>query len=262
MVILKVSKYLVLNIFLIIINNNRNGQRKRGNIILKEAFIVVYRTILALVILFASTKILTKRSLSKLTYFDYLAVATLGTLAGNLAFNIKIKVEVFLISIFVVTVIVYIASYISLKSQFFRKFFAGEKTVLIQDGKILEKNMKNIKYTYEYLNQQLRQQKVFDINKVEHAIIEPNGELSVKLKAKNEPVTPKDLNIQTNCESLAIELILDGKIIDKNLKEKNLSKVWIKNELKNRGILNIKEVSYGVLSSKGKLFIDLYKDQM
>ncbi|MTI68327.1 MAG: DUF421 domain-containing protein [Firmicutes bacterium] len=229
---------------------------------MKEAFIIVYRTILAIFILFTSTKILTKRSLSKLTYFDYLSVATLGTLAGNLAFNLKIKIEVFLISIFIVTAIVYIASYMSLKSQVFRKFFAGEKTVLIQDGKILEKNMKKIKYTYEYLNQQLRQQKVFDINKVEHAIIEPNGELSVKLKAKNEPVTPKDLNIQTNREGIAIELILDGKIIDKNLKEINLTKDWLRNELKNRGVLNIKEVSYGVLSTNGKLFIDLYKDQL
>ncbi|QEK11527.1 DUF421 domain-containing protein [Crassaminicella thermophila] len=225
-----------------------------------EILIIIFRTILALVLLFIYTKILTKRSLAKLTYFDYLAMATLGTLAGNLAFNVKIKIIYFIISMTFVTLVVYFASYVSLKSRFLRKYLAGEPTILIKNGKILENNMAKFKYSYDYLMQQLRQENVFDISQVAFAIFEPNGELSVQLKSQNRPLTPQDLNIDTNQEGIAVEIILDGKIIENNLKINNLSKEWVYEALKKRGIKDIKEVAFAALSTNGKLYVDLYND--
>lgn len=203
---------------------------------------------------------MTKRSLSKLTYFDYLAIVTLGTVAGNLAFNVKIKIIYFIISMTVITLIIYLASYLSLKSRSLRKYLAGEPTILIKNGKILENNMSKLKYSYDYLVQQLRQEKVFDISHVEFAIFEPNGELSVQLKSQNRPLTPRDLNIQTNYEGLATEIILDGKLIENNLKLNNLNKYWLNDELKKRGIKDIKEVAFAALATNGNLYVDLYQD--
>ncbi|GMQ62143.1 DUF421 domain-containing protein [Vallitalea maricola] len=225
-----------------------------------ESLIIVLRTVLALIFLFISTKILTKRSLSKLTYFDYLAIVTLGTVAGNLAFNVKIKMIDFIISMTVITLIIYLISCLSLKSRLLRKYLAGESTTLIKNGKILENNMTKLKYSYDYLIQQLRQEEVFDISHVEFAIFEPNGELSIQLKSQNRPLTPQDLNIQTNYEGLATEIILEGKLIEKNLKLNNLTKEWINDELKKRGIEDIKEVAFAALSTNGNLYIDLYQD--
>ncbi|QZY54156.1 DUF421 domain-containing protein [Crassaminicella profunda] len=223
--------------------------------------IIVIRTILALMFLFIATKILTKRSLAKLTYFDYLAMATLGTLAGNLAFNVKVKIIDFIISMTVVTLMVYLASYISLKSKSLRKYLAGEPTILIKNGKILENNMSKLKYSYDYLIQQLRQEKVFDISHVEFAILESNGELSIQLKSQNRPVTPKDLNIHTSYEGIATEIILDGKLIENNIRLNNITKDWIDNELKKRGIEDIKEVAFAALATNGNLYVDLYRDE-
>lgn len=199
--------------------------------------------------------------MSKLTYFDYLAIVTLGTVAGNLAFNVKIKIIGFIISMTVITFIIYLASYLSLKSRLLRKYLAGEPTTLIENGKILENNMSKLKYSYDYLIQQLRKEKVFDISQVEFAIIEPNGELSIQLKSQNRPLTPHDLNIQTMYEGLATEIIIEGKLIENNLKLNNLTKDWINGELKKRGIEDIKEVTFAALSTNGNLYIDLYRDR-
>ncbi|WP_330396822.1 DUF421 domain-containing protein [Anaeromicrobium sediminis] len=225
-----------------------------------EPLMIVIRTILALILLFISTKILTKRSLSKLTYFDHIAMFTLGTLGGNLAFNVKIKIIYFIIAMTVTTVVVFLASYISLKSRSLRKHLAGEPTILIRNGKILENNMYKLQYSYDYLIQQLRQEDVFDISHVEFAILEPNGELSVQLKSENRPLTPKDLNIKTNYEGLATEIILDGKLIENNLKLNNLTKESLNKELHKRGIKHIKEVAFAAVATNGSLYIDLYKD--
>ena len=159
-----------------------------------------------------------------------------------------------------VTLIIYLVSYFSLKSRPLRKYLAGEPTILIENGKILENNMYKLKYSYDYLIQQLRQEKVFDISHVEFAIFEPNGELSIQLKSQNRPLTPQDMNIQTTYEGLATEIILDGKLIENKLKLNRLTEYWLNDELKKRGIKDIKEVAFAALATNGNLYVDLYRD--
>ncbi|MBC2579444.1 DUF421 domain-containing protein [Clostridium sp. DJ247] len=223
-----------------------------------EPLNIILRVFLALIFLFAATKFLTKRSLSNLTYFDYIAAATLGTVAGNLAFNVKIHILNFILSMVLITLIISIVSYLSLKYKSLRKFFAGEPTVLIQNGKILENNLTSLNYSYDYLNQQLRQEKIFDICQVEFAMLEPDGKLSVQLKSPNRPLTPKDLDLPTKHQGLSIELVLEGKVIEKNLKQNGLTQQWLYRELKKKGIENIKEVAFAALATNGNLYVDLY----
>lgn len=223
-----------------------------------EPLNIMLRVFLALIFLFAATKLLTKRSLSNLTYFDYTAITTLGTVAGNLAFNVKVHILNFILSIILITLIISLVSYFSLKYKPLRKFFAGEPTVLIENGNILDNNLASLNYSYDYLNQQLRQEKVFDISEVESAILEPNGKLSVKVKSKNSPLTPQDLHLSKKYEGLVIEVVLDGKVIKKNLKQNELSEKWLYEELQKRDVKNIKEVAFAALTTNGNLYIDLY----
>lgn len=225
-----------------------------------EPLSILFRVASALILLFVATKILTKRNLANLTYFDYVGAAALGTIAGNLAFNVNIHILNFVFSLTLTTLFILLVSYISLKCKPLRNFLAGKPTMLIQNGKILEHNMSNLYYTYEYLNQQLRQQKIFDISQIEFAILEPSGELSIQLKSQNRPLTPQDLNISTKYEGLATEVILDGKLIEKNLQNKGLSKEWLYKELKKKQIENIQEVAFAALATNGNLYIDLYQD--
>ena len=225
-----------------------------------EPLNIVLRVFSALILLFGATKFLTKRNLSNLTYFDYIAATTLGTLAGNLAFNVKIHILNFILSMVLVTLIISLVSYFSLKYKSFRKFFAGEPTILIKNGKILKNNLTSLNYSYDYLKQQLRQEKVFDICQVESAILEPSGELSVQLKPQSSPLTPQYLHLSAKYENFAVELVLEGKVIEKSLEQNRLTQQWLYKELKKKGIENIKKVAFAALSTNGKLYIDLYDD--
>jgi len=222
--------------------------------------IVIIRTIVAFI--FLLTTILTKRVLSPNTYFDYIAIAILGTLSGNLAFNIKVRSIYFITSMVTTTIVIYLSSYISIKSTILRKYLAGKPTILIKEGRILEGNMYKLRYSYDYLLQQLRQQHVFDINKVQTAILESNGLLSVQLKSKDSPLTPKDMGMTRMNEGLVTVIILEGELINQRLKAINRDKLWVEKELLKRGIKDIKTVAFGAVSSTGKLYIDFYKDNI
>ena len=121
--------------------------------------------------------------------------------------------------------------------------------------------MGRLNYSFDYLVQQLRQENVFDIGKVEFAILEPSGELSIQLKSQYNPLTPHDLNVSTHYEGLTTEVVLDGKIIESNLGQRNVNPQWLYQELAKRGIKSIEEVAFAALASNGNLYLDLYRDE-
>lgn len=95
--------------------------------------------------------------------------------------------------------------------------------------------MKTMRYTIDYLNQQLRVNDVFDISQVQTAIIETNGSMSVEVKPEFAPVTRQDLGIFAGHEkNFAVELIMDGRLVVKNLEENHVSEKWLREELDKR----------------------------
>lgn len=227
-----------------------------------EPWAILLRTGIAFIALLIAARILGKQTIAQMTYFDFIAAITLGAIGASFAYHLDMNPFNVLLSLISFTGIVFLTAYISLKSRVARKIFAGEPTVVIQNGKILEHNMAKMRYCLDNLNHQLRQKGVFDIGHVEFAVVEPNGELSVLKKSQYRPLVPADLKIPTKYEGLAIELIMDGQIIEKNLRENNLSKEWLTTTLAKYGITDLKDVAYACLSTKGTLYFDMYRDQI
>lgn len=225
-----------------------------------EHFEVIIRSIIAFGILLIGTRVLGKQTISQMTLFDFIAGISLGAITANLAFNLAIDIHHLVLSYFIFVVIIFITAYLSMKSRKARKFLAGEPTVIIEEGKILEGNMKKMRYTLDYLNQQLREKDVFNIEEVSHAMVEPNGTLSVLKKPAFRNPTIKDLQLKAPKEQrLPIELIMDAKMIRKNLEDHNLSEQWLDVELRRRNV-KLADVMYAVLSSNGFLYLDYYND--
>lgn len=223
---------------------------------------IILRTSGAFLILMIITRLLGKQTLAQMTYFDFVAAITLGAITANLAFNTSFKALHILLSFGIFACITFLIAYVSLKSQRARKFLAGDPTVVIQNGKILEHNMRKMHYTLDYLNQELREKNVFNIEEVLFAILEINGTLTVLKKPQYRTVTRQDLWIATNPEQrLSIELIMDGKIMDKNLKENKITHSWLENELNKRN-LHVNDVTYAVLGPNEHLYIDTYDDRL
>jgi uncharacterized membrane protein YcaP (DUF421 family) len=219
------------------------------------------RSILAFTSLFIAARILGKQTVSRMTIFDLIAVITLGSISANLAFAIEIETRYIFIVLLIFVFLIYISSFISLKSETARKLIAGDPTVVIEDGKILEHNMKMMRYSLDYLNQQLRQKDIFSIDEVQYALVENNGLLSVKKKEQHLNITRKDLNIYKPEVKFPVELIMDGEILEKNLQENNITIEWLQAELIKRQ-LTVRNVVYALLTSSNKLYIDTNDDHL
>ncbi|WP_373430046.1 DUF421 domain-containing protein [Paenibacillus sp. GD4] len=155
---------------------------------------VILRTILAFCWLWAYTKLLGRRLISHSSHHLFVLSMTLGTIGGNMAFNINIKMQYFLLSLLLISGIGYSLMQLSLKSQTARKLISGEPVVIIKDGLLVEENLLKYKYSMEALEQGLRGKDVFDVKEVEYAILEINGALSVLKKKEYRSLTPRDLN--------------------------------------------------------------------
>ncbi len=224
---------------------------------------VFIQTFLAFFAILIYTRILSKRQIGQLTFFEYINGIPFGSIAAVLATDIDPQKTLYnLIGLTLFAGWTFLAAYVSLKSRPVRKVIAGEPTVIIHNGKILEANLKKMHYNLDEMLMQLREKDVFDINEVEFAILEPSGVLSVAKKSQMSSPTRSDLNLSSEYEGISTELILEGEIIHQNLKQIGLDDKWLLKELQNRGVKDIKDVDLAILSSKGNLYVDMSQDSL
>ncbi len=224
--------------------------------------VVIVRSLMAFLSLLIYARILGKQQLSQLTFFDYVNGITIGSIAANMSTDLSSIAFHQFIGLSVWMVATLGLQLISTRNRWLDKVMQGEPTVVVHNGKILEENLKKLRYPYMDLMQQLRQAMVFNVGDVEFAVYEPNGQLSVLLKSQKKAVTPADLQIPTRYEGLATELIIDGKVIAENLASLGLDERWLQNELALKGINDLKQVAFASLDTSGNLFVDCLADDL
>lgn len=226
-----------------------------------EALEVILRTVFAVVVLFFLTKVLGKRQVSQLSFFEYITGITVGSLAAYISLDTDKTWHLGLIALIVWVAFSLGIEYLQIKSKKARDFIDFKSTVLIKDGKILENNMKKEKLTTDELLEELRKKDVFTVADVEFAIMESDGAINVLLTRENQPLTPKHLGIKVAPESETQAVIMDGKIMDEPLDTLNLSRGWLEGELEKLN-LNVENVFLGQVDSYGELTVDLYTDNV
>ncbi|MGE5398747.1 MAG: DUF421 domain-containing protein [Chitinophagales bacterium] len=217
--------------------------------------------LLSFVAVLVYARILNKEQLSQLTFYDYIAGITLGSIAGTMALDIENRIWHHLWVLTVFAGATYVFGLITEKSRPLRKLIEGEPTVVIHNGRVLEHNMARLRYNLDNLLTQLRDKSVFNISDVEFAVLESNGGLSVLLKSQKRPVQPADLNIPTSYEGIPAEIIVDGMVVYENLKQNKLDEQWLISELKKRGYNSPRQIVYASLNVDGSLYIDDRNDK-
>lgn len=211
--------------------------------------------------LFIFTRILGKKQISQLTFFEYVTGIALGDLVGFISTDIEANYFHGVIALLVWFIVPLIFEYLSMKSKTIREILEGKGTVFIKDGKILEDNLKKERYTTDELAEQLRTKNVFNFTDVEFAVLEASGDLSVLLKKENQPLTPKHLGVKVANEQEPQPVIMDGVILDEPLSTIGLNRGWLKTELNKIGV-PLESVYFGQVDQYGQLYIDLYDDQL
>lgn len=223
--------------------------------------LIVFRSILFLLIMLFTTKILGKKQISELSFFEYVSGITIGSIAGEVITGLESNIYHGILAILIFGFVTLIVDFLSLKSKSFRDFVEGRGTVIIKDGKILEENLKKEKYTIDEISALLRQKDIFRVADVEFAVLEPRGNLSTLLKKEYRPLTPKDLQIKMPNEKEPQTVIMDGSILDEALRSSGKSRKWLQLELDKLGV-TLDNVFLGQIDSYGELTIDIYDDKL
>lgn len=222
---------------------------------------IAVRSVLFVVVLFFMTKLVGKKQIAQLSFFEYVTGLTIGNIAGESIMGLDGNMIYGLLAMTVVAAIPIIAGLISLKSKKFRDFTEGKGTIFIKDGKVMEDNLKKERITADELLQLLRRKDVFQVSDVEFAVLEPTGDLSVMLKKENQPLTPKDLDMKVASIKEPQTVIMDGKILDEPLATIGYSRGWLKTELEKLGV-TVENVYLGQVNSYGELTVDLFDDKL
>lgn len=222
---------------------------------------IIFRSLGALVILFAMTRILGKKQISQLTFFEYVLGITMGELAGFISTDMESHYFYGVLALLVWFTVPFGFEFLMLKSKKLRRWLEGSGRVLVKEGKVLEDNLKKERLTADELLEQMRTKNVFNVADVEFAVMETNGELSIMLKKDKQPLTASHLGIKTVNEVEPQTVIMDGKYLDEPLATIGLSRGWLNAELEKIGVA-LENVFLGQVDAYQQLYVDLYDDKL
>lgn len=218
---------------------------------------ILIRSILSYMILFSLTRLMGKREIAQLTFFDYVVGISIGSIAANMTLNLNNDFYEMIPALVVFALFQLIHSILALKSKIFRKVTEGVERLLIENGKILEKNLTKERVNLDELHSMLRQKNVFQFSDVAYAYLETNGQLSVMKKKEQQSLTPKDLKMIVETNGVGFLVIEDGKVNEDKLKDAGITKTWLSRQLNEQGIQKIDDVLLAQFDGKS-LYIDLY----
>lgn len=199
-------------------------------------------------------RLMGKRQIGQLQPYELVIIIMLSELAAIPMENTGIPLVSGLVPIFTLLVAQVFLSVVSLKSENARRIICGTPSVLVENGKIVESELRRVRYNINDLMEQLRAKNMPNIADVEFAILETSGDLSVIPKSQKRPLVPADISLPTKYEGISTTLIIDGYVFQKNLANMHLSEEWLKGELKKLGVNDLKEVLFASIDTEGRLF--------
>jgi len=223
--------------------------------------VVIIRSVISFFALLLLIRLIGKQQIAQLTFFDYVVGITIGSIAATLSVQVNENTTATLTGMVVWTSLAILLAYLGMHNIWVRKIVEGEATVVIENGKVLEKNLLRIHISLDELISELRTQGVFNITDVEFALFEPGGKISIQKKSSKQPVTPGDINLTTKYNGLPTNLIMDGILLTDALESLKLSKAWLQHQLSKQKLNNISDISLAQLDTMGNLFVDLKGDK-
>lgn len=242
-------------ILFLIINNNNGDFMNLFKTDFVELIDVTIRCLLSLITLFFITKLIGKKQVSELSLFDYVIGITIGNFAAEMTINLDSQEANGILAVIIFGLVAYIVSKLSLKSMRLRRFFVGVPTVIIKDGKLLYDSMRKMKLDINDLLEQCRMSGYFDISQIECAILEAGGDLSILPKSDYRPVNPSDMNLKVKKAGLCANIVIDGKIMYKNLANVHKDSEWLMKQLKIKGYKDLSDILLVTLDNEEKLVV-------
>lgn len=219
-----------------------------------EIIKVLLTSLLSVGALFAVAKIMGHKQMSQLDFFDYISGITIGSIAAELATELEEPLKP-LIAIAVYGAAAVLLSKITSLFPKSRKYINGTPTILMNNGKLYRENLKKAKLDLSEFMVMCRQQGYFNLSDIQTAVFEFNGKLSILPVSKKRPANPEDLNLSPAPEFIHTEVIMDGRILDENLKRMGLDDKWLQKQLNAQGYKKAEEVFLALCDENNQLTV-------
>lgn len=210
---------------------------------MSELAMMIVRTLFLYLLILIIFRLMGKREIGELSVFDLVVNIMIAEMAVMAIEESTTVMFHSVASILFLMMIQITMARLSLKSKKFRELVDGSPTIIINQGKIDEKAMRQQRYNLDDLLQQLREKDIRNIADVEFAILEPSGKLSVFEKNKME-------------DDITLPLIIDGEIQKDHLRRIKQTELWLKQQLKKRGYPDSNKISFCSIQN-GQFYIDL-----
>lgn len=220
-----------------------------------EVGVVASRALFSLLTLFFITRVIGKKQVSELSLFDYVISISIGNFAAEISMNIDVQLMNGIVAVLIFGLIATLVSVITMKSIVLRRFLIGTPTIIIEDGKFVYKNLKRVKIDINDFLESARIAGYFDISNIKYALMEANGQISFLPKEEYTPLTPKDMNLKPSMQGLCANVIIDGKIMKKNLNVINKDSNWLIKQLKLKGYSDESDILLATVDINEKLVI-------
>ena len=196
-------------------------------------------------VLFLVAKFIGHKQIAQLDFFDYITGITIGSIAAEMATELEEPWKP-LTAMAIYGGITLLLSVVSNKIPRSRKYLNGTPTILMDHGKLYRENLKKARLDLSEFMVMCRQQGYFDLTSIQTAVFEYNGKLTILPVSSQRPATPNDMNLAPEQELLFTELIMDGRILEDNLKRMGLDMTWLNKQLKERHVHSPKDVFLAV----------------
>lgn len=224
---------------------------------MSEILYIIALSLGSIIALFILTKLIGYRQMSQMSMFDYINGITIGSIAAEMATSLENNFIEPLTAMIVYALAALFLSYFSSKSIKARRIIEGVPLVLLNNRELYRDNLKKAKIDVSEFLLQCRVNGYFDISKLETAILEENGKISFLPKASDRPLTPSDIQISPQQDYMVANVILDGKIMEKNLKHTGNDEKWLQNQIKAQGAKQIEDVLLATCDTSNQVTVYL-----
>lgn len=217
------------------------------------------RAVILYMALILTVRLMGKRQLGEMEPMEFVVTMLIANLAAVPMQDTGIPLLAGLIPILIVLSMELLLSVCIYRSVPLRRFFCGKPVILMEDGKLLQQNLRKTRVNPDELTEYLRIQGVTDLSSVQYAILETGGAISVLLYPKFEPASAKDAGVQASGRKLPVTVISGGRLMSENLPLLGKTESWVKEVLKNYNC-RIRDVFLLTAEPGGKLYLAIRQE--
>lgn len=224
---------------------------------MREILYIIMLSLGSIIAIFILTKLMGYRQMSQMSMFDYVNGITIGSIAAEMSTSLEKNFVQPLTAMIVYALAAIVLSWFSSKSIKARRLIEGKPLVLMNNGELYRENLKKAKIDVTEFLTQCRNSGYFDVSKLETAILEDNGKISFLPKSSDRPVTPSDMNLSPEQDFMVANVILDGRIMEENLRHTGNDEKWLMNQIKGQGAGKVEDVLLATCDSSNQVTVFL-----